>query len=198
MQLHQLFIATRTLASYCKKNIKSPTDMPITHASQPFCFRSQTNLAVDCQWNLLVPSSASSRQSHCVISMVTLIWFHLTTPVSSIQAACSTCRWVMPTISLTNRSSVAQLIEHGTLATHTYEIILSISVFLLFANIYSAISNKYNQLQIINIEMKNWHFPLMAFMVSSLHYLSLARSLSRSLSPHLSLSTLCSAVSWLS
>uniref|UniRef100_A0AAZ3PFN6 Adenylate cyclase type 7 n=1 Tax=Oncorhynchus tshawytscha TaxID=74940 RepID=A0AAZ3PFN6_ONCTS len=84
---------------------------------------------------------------------------------------------MMPTISLTNRSSVAQLIEHGTLATHSYEMMLSISVFLLlFANIYSAISHKNNKLQIINIDIKNWHFPLMVFIVSSLHYLSLSLS----------------------
>uniref|UniRef100_A0A8C8FB58 Adenylate cyclase type 7 n=1 Tax=Oncorhynchus tshawytscha TaxID=74940 RepID=A0A8C8FB58_ONCTS len=84
---------------------------------------------------------------------------------------------LMPTISLTNRSSVAQLIEHGTLATHSYEMMLSISVFLLlFANIYSAISHKNNKLQIINIDIKNWHFPLMVFIVSSLHYLSLSLS----------------------
>uniref|UniRef100_A0AAZ3S219 Adenylate cyclase type 7 n=1 Tax=Oncorhynchus tshawytscha TaxID=74940 RepID=A0AAZ3S219_ONCTS len=87
------------------------------------------------------------------------------------------CFAVMPTISLTNRSSVAQLIEHGTLATHSYEMMLSISVFLLlFANIYSAISHKNNKLQIINIDIKNWHFPLMVFIVSSLHYLSLSLS----------------------
>uniref|UniRef100_A0A8C8FAB3 Adenylate cyclase type 7 n=1 Tax=Oncorhynchus tshawytscha TaxID=74940 RepID=A0A8C8FAB3_ONCTS len=89
----------------------------------------------------------------------------------------SRCKVMMPTISLTNRSSVAQLIEHGTLATHSYEMMLSISVFLLlFANIYSAISHKNNKLQIINIDIKNWHFPLMVFIVSSLHYLSLSLS----------------------
>uniref|UniRef100_A0A8C7UP22 Adenylate cyclase type 7 n=1 Tax=Oncorhynchus mykiss TaxID=8022 RepID=A0A8C7UP22_ONCMY len=43
-----------------------------------------------------------------------------------------------------------------------------------------------NKLQIINIEMKNWHFPLMVFIVSSLHYLSLSLSLSVSLSPSFS------------
>lgn len=145
----------------------------------------QTHLAVNYQSNL-VPSSASSRRSHRVKSMVTLIWFDLTTPVSNIQTACSTCRWVMPTISLTNRSSIAQLIEHGPLATHSYEIILSISVFLLlFANIHSAISHKNNKFQITNIEIKNWHFSLMVFIVSPL-LLFLSRSICLSISLFLS------------
>uniref|UniRef100_A0A674BE94 Adenylate cyclase type 7 n=1 Tax=Salmo trutta TaxID=8032 RepID=A0A674BE94_SALTR len=83
-------------------------------------------------------------------------------------------------------SSVAQLIEHGPLATHSYEIIFSISVFLLlFANIYSAISHKNYKLQIINIEIKNCHFSLMVFIVSSLSF-SFSRSICLSISLFLS------------